>query len=155
MGCGGPGCPPQGARSLSKPTSGLGSAPWSCRTQEAPWTKAQGGVPAEARTLGLFRPSTTPAHSRHLCWSWKFPSQNRTWWPHLIYSLYLFLLCSTKDLRQRLAKNVMTDGGDRSTVFTGCSLFKIRSRSVLLLFLNRPERPLEMQPVVSLQVVET
>lgn len=28
-------------------------------------------------------------------------------------------------------------------LFTGCSLFKIRSSGVLLLFLNRPESPLE------------
>lgn len=88
MGCGCPGCPHP--RSLGKPTPGLGSAPWSCRTQEAPWTKAQGGVPAEAQTLGLFRrPSTTPAHSRHLCWSWRFPSR---YLPHLVAPSGLFFL---------------------------------------------------------------
>lgn len=37
----------------------------------------------------------------------------------------------------------MTDRGDKNILFTGCSLFKIRSSGVLTLFLNRPESPLE------------
>lgn len=62
---------------------------------------------------------------------------------HLICFLSLFVLCFTKDLKQCLAKNLMTDRGDKNILFTGCSLFKIRSSGVSTLFLNRPESPLE------------
>lgn len=40
-------------------------------------------------------------------------------------------------------KNLMTNRGDKNIIFTGCSLFKIRSSGVSTLFLKRPESPLE------------
>lgn len=57
--------------------------------------------------------------------------------------LFSYTLCFTKGLKQCLAKNLMAHRRDKNIIFTGCSFFKIRSSRVSLLFLNRPEGPLE------------
>lgn len=65
--------PPQESREAY---TRLGVGPLELQNPGGSLDKVQGRVPAEARTLGLFRrPSATPAHSQHLCWSWRFPSR--------------------------------------------------------------------------------
>lgn len=115
--------PPQESREAY---TRLGVSPLELQNPGGSLDKAQGRVPAEARTWAFSvvpRPYLLTAGISAGAGG-SLPATYCTWRPHLVYSFYLFLLCGTKYLRQCLAKNVMTDGGDKSTVFAGCSLFK-------------------------------